>query len=510
MHHFARNQTKMKETRTIENNITTINLNGIEYSAINIGPEASGVPKHIMQAERQNGMIIDREEIRPFYWRGVTKDQKYQYVYFDKANIEPFETITTKHREIALSLIRDLAYGIMKASNDFLDMAVGVFPLYRVYIIDERKILILPPDMGALIAISKIGDCWDKDLGALKKKNTEKGFTLIQEMAELMYWSISGRLPYENKDIRISDYDEVPLSWYEPKIDGKVLGFIEFILHAKERQMRDISGNRKANENLSWFIKRCDSLSWDFKNRTLEEREEAIDKCEETEQFKHFFKKTETKAKKRNFWRIKGTLILSLVAVLLVVSTIAGTILKSKLSAPYTRDMSQIEIVEDFFKNMNNIDPSNMENNAFKAQAPQYNAVMGLYVNKQTRAAYESINPAVNLDSWLDEGKPAIPSTSFIYGADINEITTIGDNKVRASGTWYSPYSDDDSLKIDIPEGYTVVYMYDVDEDFTFEWSKRGWWTVTEIEISKYEYIGYELVETYAEQSAMEKLLGST
>ncbi len=184
--------------------------------------------------------------------------------------------------------------------------------------------------------------------------------------------------------------------------------------------------------------------------------------------------------------------------------------MKSKLSAPYTRDMSQIEIVENFFKNMNNIDPSNMENNAFKAQAPQYNAVMGLYVNKQTRAAYESINPAVNLDSWLDEGKPAIPSTSFIYGADINEITTIGDNKVRASGTWYSPYSDDDSLKIDIPEGYTVVYMYDVDEDFTFEWSKRGWWTVTGIEISKYEYIGYELVETYAEQSAMEKLLGST
>ncbi len=500
----------MNSQREIENDISTIYLNGIEYSAINIGLEASGIPKHILQIERKDGMIIDGEEISPFSWRGVTKDDTYQYIYFDKVNLEPLETITTNHRSDALLIVKEIAYGLMNASSEFLDMATGVFPLYRIYLLDGTKVVLLPPDMGDLIAIARMGERREKEANYLIKKNTEKGFLLIQEMAELLYWAATGRLPYEKKDVRTCDYTEVPLEWYEKKLDEKTLGFILFMLHAKERQMRDIAGNRKANANLSWFIKRANEIDWNLEAITVNEREETVAATESTEEYRHYFGKIEAKAKKRNFWRIKGTLILSVSAVLIIIGIIVGTILHSKFEAPYTRNMDQVEIVEDFFANMNSIDPAKMENNAIKATAPQYNAVMGLYVNKQTRTAYEMQNPSINLQAWLELGKPSIPQSSFIYGAEIESIDEIGENIYRASGIWYTPYRESDDLEIEPPEGYTVVYMYDVDEDFTFKWSNRGWWTVTDIEISKYEYIGYELVETYTVQTAMERLVSTT
>ena len=271
--------------------------------------------------------------------------------------------------------------------------------------------------------------------------------------------------------------------------------------------MRDISGNRKPHDNLSWFLKRANELEWNLKDKTLEDRETVVEETENTKEFIEYFTKIEAKAKKRNFWRIKGTIIITFSVIALFIAIILGTVLKAKFEAPYTKDMDKIEIVEDFFKNMNNIDPSNMENNAFKVSAPQYNTVVGLFVNKQTRSAYEYVDPAINLEKWLEDGKPAIPSTSFIYGADITSIEEIEENVVRASGTWYSPYRESSDLEIEPPEGYDVVYEYAVDEDFTFTWSKRGWWVVKDIQISKYEFLGYELIETYTEPTAMQKLL---
>ena len=51
------------------------------------------------------------------------------------------------------------------------------------------------------------------------------------------------------------------------------------------------------------------------------------------------------------------------------------------------------------------------------------------------------------------------------------------------------------------PEGYVAVYSYDVWQDFTFKWNKRGWWNVAEIELPQYEFIEMELVGTYEKPS---------
>lgn len=497
----------MKDRHEIINDVTKVSLNGIEYSAIIIGPEKSGVPKHILQMERQKGMVIDGQSITPFAWKGVIKDDTYQYVYFEKANLEPLECITTKYRSNALKLIEEIAFGLNKASKEFLDTATGVFPLYRIYIQDSTKIVLLPPDMGSLLEIARMGERRENEGNHLIKKNTEKGFLLIQEMVELMYWSATGRLPYENKDVRTCDYEEVPIDWYEANLDEKTEGFINFVLHVKERQMRDIAGNRKANDNLSWFLNRIGELEWNLNNITLDEREERAQKTENSEEFNQYFEKIEKKAKKRNFWRVKGTIIISISVVVAILATIVGTILYGKFEPPYTRDMDQVEIIEDFFNNMNKLDPAALGNNAIKVDPPQYNAVMSLYVTKQTRSAYEMNDPAVNLDWWLDNGKPAIEASAFIYGADIDSITQIDEDTFRASGTWYAPYREKEELDITPPEGYTVVYTYDVDEEFTFSWSKRGWWVVDDIQITKYDYTGYELVETYQYKTATQKLL---
>ena len=484
-------------TRYERNDITTITVAGNECSAIIIGPEANNVPRHLLQLERQDGIIIDGETISPFRWKGVTKDDKYQYVYFDKCNLEPLSYITTKYRNNALNLIMQLGYGLSKCNNNFLNLTTGVLPLYRIYILDGSKILILPPDMGDMIAIARMGERRGAEDGHLIKRDSEPSYRLILEMGELLYWAAAGILPYEKDDVRTCGYREVPLSWYEDKLDENTMSFINKILHMKEREQRDIGGNRKSHENLGWFLKNAIDLDWNLPSITAEERDLNIKKAEEKPEYLTFFEKVSKEAKKRNFWRVKGTMIVTVSAVAIMLIGLFGTMLFEQFKPPVTKDLSQTEFIESFYEKQDSLNAAELET-AIKADVPQSTEVTNLFVTKQSRAVYETLDPHVRASEWVAAGKPDVMYDNFIYGTVLHDIEQIDEDTFRAKTTWYTPYAyEDGEDTYTPPEGYVVVYSYNVWQDFTFKWNRRGWWNVTELDLPHYEFVGRELVETY-------------
>lgn len=53
------------------------------------------------------------------------------------------------------------------------------------------------------------------------------------------------------------------------------------------------------------------------------------------------------------------------------------------------------------------------------------------------------------------------------------------------------------------PSGQTVVYVYDMSQDFSFTWNGRGWWNITDISPMSVQLDEVRYVETYEPQRVL-------
>ena len=483
--------------------ISEITVGGNRYYGIEIGDDKSGVPKHILQGVRDQGLIIDDHSITRWCWNGVTTVGDRVYVYFDPCDIEGLETIATSNRENALILIEEIAYGILNADKAFLSLEGDIFPLYRIFILDKTKILLLPPDLGNILAIARIGERRREEVGNLVKENILHSYGLVLEMAELMYFAATGIFPYSLHEVRSNHFQEVPIEFFNTGLDPKTEAFINLVLNANNKRMREISGNRKGWENLGWFLQESNSLVWNLESIDESEMEKRIEDTESSDEYKEFFEKSARIAKRRDFWRVKGTLIVTASIIALIVLSVFSSILYNSLKAPATKDMDQEEMLYHFYEAQNALDITEMSEGV-KASIPQESEVMNLFVTRQTRMAYENTNTQVNASDWVNNGKPAIEETKYVYGTIVEKAELIADDKWKVEAIWYTPYpyekdKEDESVAI---EGKSPVYSYRVTETFQFKWNNRGWWIITDIEITGYEFLDLEYADTYKKESS--------
>ena len=469
--------------------IRTIEKDGKAKTAIAVGKDDISIPKHLMTGEKRNGYIIDGEERTEWYWDGFTAVDGERYIYFDALDVVTVDALSTELRDRALGIVRTIARGLMESPASFLDLTNGVFPLSRILIIRDGRILLLPPDIGDIIAIMQSEEENIRDRSDIIRGNAEIQFRLITEMAELLYFAASGIYPYADDAIKGSGYSPVPLRYFET-LDEKTDGLISFILSAKTKEMRDIMGNSIGGKNLSWFLDRSSGLAWDLPARSAEEREEAIERAKQDRDYQAFMEKARKTAHRNAFWRVKGTIIVVSAAAAIAVLGFAGSWLYRFLQPPVTAGLDQEEVIEALYEAQNNLDTQLLTDAVKGFSLPQEMEVTNLYVTSRTRVAYEGINPVVNARDWIEAGKPAIPDSSIIYGTVVDSITEIDENTFIADVTWYTPYSASDDEEIG---GY--VYLYHVQQDFTFEWNSRGWWNITGSEITVKEEIGKEKVE---------------
>ena len=469
--------------------IRTIEKDGMKKTAIAVGRDDIAIPKHLMTGEKRNGYIIDGQGRTEWYWDGFTAIDGERYIYFDELDAVTIDELSTGLRDRALEIVRTIAFGLMESSLSFLDLTNGIFPLSRILIIRDGRVLLLPPDIGDIIAIMQSEEENIRDRSDIIRGNAEIQFRLITEMAELLYFAATGVFPYADEAIKGSGYHPVPLS-YSESLDEKTDGLISFILSAKTKEMRDIMGNSIGGKNLIWFLDKSSALEWNLGKRSAEERDRAIEETKNSPDYARFMEKAEKTASRNAFWRIKGTIITVSVILGIAVLSFAGSWLYRFLQPPVTAGLDPEAIIEALYDAQNNLDTQLLTDAVKGCHLPQEMEVTNLYVTSRTRVAYEGFNPVINAEEWIEAGKPAIPDSSIIYGAIVDSITEIDEDSFVADVTWYTPYPADENQ---MPGGY--VYLYHIQQSFEFGWNKRGWWNITDSDITIREEIGREPVE---------------
>lgn len=483
-------------------------VDGVMKTCIRLGDENVQIPKHMMQGEKMRGILATADgQEKPWTWDGLTSIDGDRYVYFDEIDIESLDCLATNRRDRALEIVTRIADILSHQKEDFVSPLVGIIPLWRIYVVDGDGLLILPPDLGDLISIYMSTEDQFAYHGCFVRSSTEAGFSMIRQMGQLLYYALTGIKPYEKQEVRDAGYHEIPLSIYKDqlfaRLDDKSLGFIDFTLHAKEREQRDIMGNRKAHENLDWFVKRSRELSWDVDRMDASEAAKKAEAIASSPAVKEIMEKTVRSAKRRTFWRQRGSMIAVLAIVAILVGTFAGTWIASVLEPPTTRDLDQEGVILAFYDAQNRLDTDGIQTATKGCSAPQESEVISMYVTRQTRVAYEATDPLVPVETWIEAGEPAIPSSSYIYGITDLELTSTGVDSWHVTGSYYTPYAYNEEEEVapeSIPSGQTVVYVYDMSQDFSFAWNGRGWWNITDISPMSVQLDEVRYVETYEPQ----------
>lgn len=476
--------------------LTEHEVDGVMKSCIRLGSDEFTVPRHMMQGEKKAGLLYDHGEVSKWYWEGFCTFDGGRYIYFPTIALAPISIISTSQRSNALSILRTFAQLIAEGGKEVADLQVGIIPTWRFFIVDNdpEKLLLLPPDVSDLFSVYFEDDERYHYIGSWAKGGTEDGFSLIRQFGQLLYYALTGVQPYEDRKIRDYGYKELPLELYRPhlfsELDEKSEGFIDFTLHARSREQRDIMGNRSADRNLEWFLEQTEDLEWNVEDITGEELSKAEGLLDREGEVQDFWKKTEEGAKRHNFWRVKGTIIIASVIAAVLVIGFAASWIKSYLEPPLTKDLDQIGVIEAFYDAQSALDVTGLDTAVKGTSAPQETEVVNLYVTTQTRKAYESLR-VITAEEWIADGRPAIDTRTLIYGVFDLELTETGENTYSADFSFYSPYSYDETEAPETTEiiDYLPLYEYREHQEFTLTWNDRGWWNITGITNPTVEFV---------------------
>lgn len=489
-----------------EIDIRQTTIDGMAKTAIRLSDKDAQIPTHMLQGEKMKGVLFKDGEAHDWYYDGLTQIDGGRYFYFDTLELSCLDTLFTTHRSHALEIVRNIALALESTSPTFTSLETGIFPLRRIYISGEQDVLLLPPDIGDLMSVYMSDQERQEDVNILIKGSVESGYTLIMEMAELLYYAATGFFPFEDENTRRNKYREYPienaLGALDETLDEKTQGFINVCLHAKTQQMRDIMGNRSPEKALKWFIQHSLTLNWDLKDRnSLQER----NKITESLEYMDWETKTARNAARANFWRKKGTPIIISAVAAIVVIWILTDYLKNILAPPTTKDMDQEEIVAAFYAAQNELNATELTTAVKGAKIPQENEVTNLFVSSRVREAYEMQSPIVNAKEWVEEGKPAIEAGRSIYGVSDYALERIDEDTIYATFTLYTPYPYGDMGEEEVSEDDLNVYAYryTITQSFDFTWNDRGWWNITGSEFMDIVYEGREIVQTFQKEASM-------
>lgn len=492
-------------------NIVNLEIDGIEYSAIVFDNKNTDLPAALLTGEKKPSYLFEDGKVEQWYWKNFSSYNGSKCLYFDKISLHPLAELSTTLRNKAPLLINNLAKALNQCSTEFLDLRGGIVSAWRIYFTDTNGVLILSSNLGDIFSSTNTEETRFANTSSLIHSGIHPSFTLIDEIAQLYYFAALGIKPFEDDTVREIGYRAIPLAVAAPvlcpEIDKDMINKIDGILSLKMGKQREISGNLDPQKALEWFYTKIENESWNLPNR--DKVPDVMDILMSNEKTSAYLKSTESNAKKRIFWRTKGTvLIIVSVIVIFVGSFIFGRV-KDYLAPPYTAGQNQEQIIESYYNAQNDLDIEKLEDSLARGvDSPISNEVTTLFVTRQTRMAYENSDTIINPVTWEEEGRPAINSGSYIYGVDDIKIEDIGNNNYKATSIFYSPdnytdsYTDVDEDDIEVESDTTPIYRFEQIQVFTIEMTDKGWYEITAINPISVKYVDTLLVPIIKQSTA--------
>ncbi len=470
-------------------------IDGQMMQCIVIGEQEMDLPSYLLQGEKACGYLYDEGNLTKWYWKGLTIIDGKRCLYFDELPLFPLTDIASKKRDKALFIVRDVAKALENLPTSFLDLSSGILPIWRIWGVEGGKILILPQDLADLFTSCANEETRYFNSSAWVHHGLHTPFTLCDQMTSLLYFSALGFAPFSDKETREDSFKAMPLSLAKLSLPQSSVSFIDSTLSMGLTKQRDVSGNMESQKALGWFLFQTESLQWTLENLEQPKSRDsynAVDACAV------FMKGQHNRAKQRIFWRTKGWLVLTILAVVVSVSWFTTARIQEARRPPYTAGMEPTQVIQEYYAALNELSLENMDASLAKGvKNPSEMEVTNLYVTRQTRQAYEGINTQIDPNIWLADGKPAILSSTFIYGVANLSIKQLDQKTYLATGVMYTPYTYSDTEESATKEGYMPIYTYDIQQQFTVEMGKRGWYEITSISSVKVQPKEKILVETY-------------
>lgn len=487
-----------------ENNIITIEIEDKKYSAIAFNSKECELPSFLLQGEKKPGYLYINEKLEPWYWTGFVNYQEKKCLYFDQIDLYPLSLLSSSLRSKAPKLILNLAKALSLCESSFLDLQNGIISAWRIYFTKDDNVLLLPRTLSDIFSSTSTEEIRYNNSTSFIHANILPSFSLIDQMAQLFYYSITAIKPYEYKTIRTNGYNAIDLNLLiqsqNINLDSDFTSKINKILHIKLNKMRDISSNYEPQIALKWFIERFDGFQWDLENR--KPTHAKIEDLLENEITKTYITKLVKKEKQIIFWRKRGAVIIISSIIAIFVLSFVGSRIHEALKPPYTAGLDQSGVIKAYYIAQNDLDVQALEASLKRGvKSPISNEITTLFVTRQTRLAYERVNSIINPDSWVDEGMPPIEDKKIIYGVHDVQISQINQNQYLATSVFYSPYSLDQSESEDTSLENTVdgfrCYRFEQKQVFSFEYNEKGWYEITDIKPIEMKYLDTLIVPIY-------------
>ncbi len=488
--------------------IINLKIDDVKYTAIVFDNKNTDLPAALLAGEKAASYLYKNEELIPWYWNNFSTYEGSKCVYFEQMELYPLAEIATSLRSKAPLLINNLAKALNKCSTKFIDLRGGIISAWRIYFTADDDVLILSSTLGDIFASTNSESTRFNNTSSLIHSSIHPAFTLIDEMAQFYYYAAIGIKPFEKDTIREIGYKAIPLRLVAPilapEIQKEMLDKIDGILHLPMGKQRDISGNQSPQAALEWFFNRFNGASWNLPNRKA--LPDTYQTLKENKAANSYLETIEAKARKKIFWRMRGTLIIVIAICTLLVGAFVKDRVQSFLAPPYTAGMDQSGVIQSYYGAQNDLDVEKLEDSfARGVDSPIANEVTTLFVTRQTRQAYESKNTVINPVTWEKEGRPAIPYGSMIYGVDDVQIQDAGNNNFKVTSIFYSPddYSEFDD-EIDpsaemVARDYAFIYRFKQVQIFTINLAKKGWYEIDNIKTLSVNYLDTLTIPTILE-----------
>lgn len=176
---------------------------------------------------------------------------------------------------------------------------------------------------------------------------------------------------------------------------------------------------------------------------------------------------------RRRFLRRRGALLLGFFAVAAALGSLGGSILTRILGPPITQGWKPREVVEAFYRGINDLDPHVMEEvTADKAGKVRINQVLSLYSISRIRLGYEGVTPHVNAADWAARKKHSLNPGEFLYGIADLSLEELKENRFRAVYQEWSSLAADEDGNIDPAP---LIRGRQITEEIFLERRRKAW-----------------------------------
>lgn len=437
-----------------------------------------------LSSQRPPALLYQDGAFQEIDWLGTRIEHKDRCLCLDASRLGPTPPIPAV--ELAGTLRNDAFMHLARLAKalEAIDGTKGIeldrnfcaLPLSSMYFTQDA-VLLLPSKASALIDAMIPDEDRAKDREAWYVHEEANGFGRAKYLFQLLYYAITGTIPFGVQDVKDTGYKPIPLGLYFTNDEG----------HIQNAGVAELCSN--VDKALSMARKEMYKVGnpYEYFLSTLSKTVGSItpNDCIATNSkvYKEYLLKLGKKARIRRFLRKKGAALAASIAGAAIVVSIAWYYVALALTPPTTAGLPKDEIVRAYYKAVNDLDIQGVNDSLARGcKSPDEMTVTNLEVTQKVRYAYEGENPIVEAQAWLDEGRPAIPQGSMVYGITNLDIELTGEMEAVASFDFIRPYENYEQEGGTTTSLYIPTGVYHDIVRFSFV-QKKHWLEISVIEI---------------------------